>query len=79
MHINLIFLTFGYCFTMFLIKPQFLYRLHVDTEQEIDSRLLFKWKRLLPAKFSGMNEVENEQDEKMVLHNQVNKVLACSD
>jgi hypothetical protein len=40
----------------------------VDNEQQVDPRLLFKWKRLLPARFTGIND---EQDEKIALDNQV--------
>ena len=39
--------------------------IYVDNEH-VDPRLLFKWKRLLPAKFVT-NDVEDEQDEKIIL------------
>lgn len=47
----------------------------VDNEQNVDPRLLFKWKRLLPGKFIGVNDVQDEQIEKIVLQNQVTELL----
>lgn len=59
-----------YCFVITFIVGLLVSFLWKDNEQHVDPRLLFKWKRLLPAKFTGMNDVQDEQDEKIVLHDQ---------
>ena len=51
----------------------------IDNEQHVDPRLLFKWKRLLPVKFTGMKDVQDEQDEKIFLQTQVILVGSSGD
>ncbi|XP_028405437.1 sodium-dependent multivitamin transporter-like [Dendronephthya gigantea] len=59
-----------YCFFITFVVGLLVSFLWKDGEQNVDPRLLFKWKRLLPAKFTGHTDVQSEQGESIGLHNQ---------